>query len=157
MAKRKHHPGHNLGQWLHPAKGKKPMATPPMSAASAAPPADPTADLSMSGGDAGDGGTEGDVLCTILKNADGTYTLIDGDEDDGDTSDGSADGGAGDAGGDSAGQQFDSVGGLLKAILDLLKEDESSDGADGSSGDQFQAGYDESAPAAPAGQLPQKY
>lgn len=140
------------------------MATPPLSAASAAPSpdpsagADPSADPSAgAGSDPSDGGESGNVLCTILKNDDGTYTLIDGDEDDSDTSDGSADGGGGDAGGDSAGQQFDSKGGLLKAILDILNEDESSQGGDGSSGDQFQAGYDEDAPATPAGQIPQKY
>lgn len=80
------------------------------------------------------------VLCTIMDNEDGTYTLLKGDEDEGG---GAAEGGAaaaagggldaGAAGAAAQGQTFDSPGALLKGILDILKgqvEDDSGDGSD---------------------------
>jgi hypothetical protein len=58
----------------------------------------------------------GEVLLTVCKEADGTYSLIKGDEDEpGEES----------AGGENANEQtFDSKGALLKGILDMLNEDE---------------------------------
>ena len=118
---------------------------------------DPTA-----GADASDDSTPSStVLCTIMNNGDGTFTLIDGDEDDytGDDSSAGADAG-GDGSDDSAGagegaegsppaaggvaaspkgQEFDSPGPLLKAVLDLVKTAQESSG--GSDEDNFSAGF----------------
>lgn len=134
------------------------MAMPPMSAAPAA--ADPTDDSGTDMTDptagAGGGDQSGDVLLTVLKNDDGTYTLIQGDEDDGADS-GSTDMGAGASSDtDSSGDNYDSKGALLKAILDILNEDESSSGAAGSSEDQFQSGFT-GAPAGKSSAMAQKY
>lgn len=96
------------------------------------------------------GEDDNDVLLTVLKEADGTYRLIEGDEDD------EAEGGEGGSD-ESEGKTYDSKGALLKAILDVLNEDESSEGAEGGSEDQFQSGYNENAPAKPAAPMPQKY
>lgn len=115
---------------------------------SAAPMSDDAADPDDQDTDAGapdqgddsddDAGSE-DVLLTVCKEADGTYSLIKGDEEDADGEDtaGSAD----QAGSPEASnkQTFDSKGALLKGILDILNEDESSTGAGGE--DQFQAGF----------------
>lgn len=115
-----------------------------------APPADDAGTDADAGGD--DPGEE-DVLLTVCKEPDGTYSLIKGDEQDADGADA-----AGSATEEGSGKQtFDSPGALLKAILDILKEDMESGGGDGSSGDQFQAGFDENAPPKPAMPVPQKY
>lgn len=105
----------------------------------------------MNGEDQPDAGeddeTEGDeptVLCTVLMNSDGSYSLVVGDEPD------EIDGlavpeGVGPAeGGTPAlpeGQTFDAPGPLLKAILDLLRKTESENGT---ADDQanFEAGYE---------------
>ncbi len=98
------------------------------------------------------------VLCTIMYDASsGKFTLIDGDEDD-DNDDSSAGAGASSddtagagegaegmppaAGGVAAspkGQEFDSPGPLLKAVLDLVKTAQESSG--GSDEDNFSAGF----------------
>lgn len=102
---------------------------------------------------------QGMVLCTIMVGQDGTYTLIAGDEDGGAESGGS-DGAQIDAPPDTGavpggmepnngaggaaspqGQQFDSVGALLKGVLDLVKEHEASASGAGSDQDNFAAGF----------------
>lgn len=164
------------------------MANSPMSAADPSDDTDPTAGLgdpTDPGTDSGADTDSGEVLLTVMKMGDGTYKLIKGDEDDtGDTGEGaSADdaaagpdasapaGGAGDdmtsmaggMGGSAApadeGQTFDSVGALLKGILDIVKEDSASDGAPGSSQSQFESGFgDDSEPTpVPAPKMAQKY
>lgn len=106
---------------------------------------------SDAGGDTDQPGDE-DVLLTVCKEADGTYSLIKGDEEDADGAD------AAGSATDADKQTFDSKGALLKAILDILNEDEeSSGGAAGGGGDQFQAGFDENAPPKPAAPMAQKY
>lgn len=97
------------------------------------------------------------VLLTVCKEADGTYSLIKGDEQDADGMDAA---GSADVAGSpeqSNKQTFDSVGSLLKGILDLLNEDKASAGAPGDADDQFNAGFDENAPAKPASPMAQKY
>jgi hypothetical protein len=109
--------------------------------------ADPTADA---------GDDSGQVIVTITKNDDGSYMVYAGDEPDGgsdaDTSADDADamgaagaapaGGAGMAGGGSAqGIPADSVGAALKAAMDILQADKSSEGAPGNAEDQFQSGF----------------
>ncbi len=102
---------------------------------------------SMNGeGKPDDGAEERDddqrVLCTVLCDKDGKYTLVTGDE--AEEEDGlAAPEGAGPAeGGTPAmpeGQQFDEVGPLLKAILDLVRADKGGD-TDGGQAD-FESGY----------------
>lgn len=140
------------------------MALPPVAPAAddaaPAPPDDTAAAADDTAAPEGEEDTS-DVLLTVCKEADGTYSLIKGDEEDADGADmaGSADV---DGTPEQAGKQmFDSKGALLKAILDILNEDESSGGADGSSEDQFQSGFGAGAappaPAAPPSPMPQKY
>lgn len=130
------------------------MAMSPTDAA--APPAPMPEDAGAADpGAAGDDGTEEagdeDVLLTVCKEPDGTYSLIKGDEQDADGADA-----AGSATEEGTGKQtFDSVGSLLKAILDVLKADQESGGGEG--GDQFQAGFDENAPPKPSSPMAQKY
>jgi hypothetical protein len=109
----------------------------------------PTAAPAPSMLDDTDAGDE-DVLLTVCKEADGTYSLVKGDEQDADGADTAGSAAPADK------QTFDSKGSLLKAILDILNEDEESAGGEGSSGDQFQAGFDENAPPKPAS-LAQKF
>lgn len=131
------------------------MALPPAVADTPAPMADDTdapADDTSAADDSGaeDAGDE-NVLLTVCKEADGSYSLIKGDEEDADGADAA---GSGDTPGtpEASGKQtFEDKGALLKAILDILNEDEASAGGDGgSSEDQFQAGFG-GAPTAPAG------
>lgn len=129
-----------------------PMADEEDDASAAAPAA---SDDAAAAGDDADAGDDHQVLLTVCKEADGTYSLIQGDEEEAD------DAGAGGAEGASPAedadasenkQNFDSIGALLKGVLDILKADASSEGGEGSADDQFQAGFDESKPAAPAAQ-----
>lgn len=85
------------------------------------------------------------VIATILKNGDGTYQLISGDEpEEGEEGPEGAPG----AGGEgeepqSQGESFDSVGALLKGVLDLVKQsDEGGSGDQGGDAD-FQQGFDQ--------------
>ena len=105
------------------------------------------------GSDEGDS-DEGDedVILTVCKESDGTYSVIKCDEDDADGEDaaGSAD--------DEDKKTYDSIGAVLKACLDILNEDKSSEGMDGDSDSQFNAGFDENSPAKPAAMpVAQKY
>lgn len=97
---------------------------------------------------AGDDEPDEEVLLTVTKRADGSYCLHKGDEPE--------EGEGGDEGGEADEQTFDSKGALLKGILDVLNAEEDEGGAAGGS-DQFQAGFDESAPPKPATALAQKY
>lgn len=139
------------------------MARPPMPApAPALPPAgvggavsggapggaDPNAD--PNGGASQDSGPT--VVCTITKGDDGSYTVYAGDEPDNDDmsgDDAAALGGAGGAS-DTQGMPADSIGAALKAALDILNADKSSDGAPGNADDQFQAGFSGSTSPTPA-------
>ena len=158
------------------------MAKPPIPAAAPAPSDDDTdASGAAPGTDAGGGDDDsGDdsgatVLLTVMDNHDGTYTLIEGDEDHGDDDEdmepGEGDGEGGDDesdsdtgadasdGGDEGepqGQTFDNPGALLKGILDILKKSEDEGG--GSADDNFQAGFAGGADASPPKPaLAQKY
>ena len=110
-------------------------------------PSDSADPMAAAGGDAPDNAPE--VLLTVLKDPLGDgYPLVDGDEDDSD------EGGASDGGAPTEQPKpYADKGSLLKAILDILNEDENSAGAAGSSEDQFNAGFsgDDSGSAAPAG------
>lgn len=109
-----------------------------------------------------------DVLLTVLDNGDGTYTLIQGDEDDdedegqdGAGSDDEADqseSGAGDEGAEGGngeeadkpeGQHFASLGALLKGIMDLVKDHEASNSGEGTDDDNFNAGFSGGSEASP--------
>lgn len=125
-------------------------------------PIEPPMSDDAAGADAGaapgdEGAEESDVLLTVVKEADGTYSLIKGDEQEADGEDAAGAAATPGTPEEANKQSFDSVGALLKAILDLLNEDKSSEGAEGSSGDQFQAGFDENAPPKPAAPIPQKF
>lgn len=96
--------------------------------------------------DIGGDDQSGQVLCTVLKNADGGYTLLAGDEDEGTEGGASPTEVGGDMGGapdmsaeKPEGQTFSEPGQLLKGILDLLNKDAEASG--GSAQDHFQAGY----------------
>lgn len=105
-----------------------PMPDPAMSPAAGA--ADPGAD---------DSGGGQSVLLTVLDNGDGSYTLIEGDENDAGAA--AAAGPEAGAGAEPQGQSFDSPGALLKGILDLLKAHEASASGEGTADDNFDAGY----------------
>ncbi len=120
----------------------------PMPADDDAPAGDEDAAAAAGGDDDEDEGEE--VLMTICKEADGTYCLYKGDEpEEGEEGEEGAEGEGAVAGGENK-QTFDSVGALLKGVLDVLNEDKESAGAPGSADDQFSAGFDESTPKAPA-------
>lgn len=131
------------------------MAMTPTASAAPPPPmpddATPMDDADAGAPPADDEAGDENVLFTVMLEADGTYSLVKGDEEDADGADT-----AGSAGPEDK-QSFDSIGALLKGILDLLKESESSMGATGGSEDQFQSGFDASAPPAPAAPMAQKY
>lgn len=139
-----------------------PLTPPPGGAAGGMMPPDPSA-----GGDAGSN-AGGDVIVTICKNDDGSYTVYAGDEPDADSADISEDdadamGAAGAApapGGGAAppeGQPADSIGAALKAALDILTADKSSEGAPGNADDQLAAGFSASQSPTPATGPSQKY
>ena len=124
------------------------MADPIQNQDPMAPPAGDTPDV----GDADVGAADDDkkVLLTVLANDDGTYTLVKGDEDEGvQDAAGALPGAPGEAGGDGTagageapqGEQFDSIGALLKGILDCLKEHEATASGQGSEDDNFNAGF----------------
>ena len=122
-----------------------------------------------------DAGYDSDVVVTITKNGDGSYMVYAGDEPDSgggpdDTSDDDADamGGSGAApaptggaamggGGSSQGTPADSIGAALKAALDILNSDKSSEGAPGDADSQFAAGYSAPTAPTPATGMAQKY
>lgn len=101
----------------------------------AAPPVDEPA-MGMEG--EGGGPT---VLCTILKNSDGTYMLVQGDEPEG--MHGGEEMGEGEPA-EPQGETYDSIGQLLKGVLDIVQTD--ADGGE-SGADQMRAGY-QNAPGA---------
>jgi hypothetical protein len=143
------------------------LATPPpaggLAGADPMPGADPTMGADTSGGD------DSDVVVTITKGSDGTYTVYAGDEPDagsGDMSDDDTDamgaGGASPAPGGGVappaqGQPADSIGAALKAAMDILQADASSAGAPGSADDQFASGFSASKSPTPASGPAQKY
>jgi hypothetical protein len=133
---------------------------PPMPA-KAAPPADMTDDTDTDtaaapgADDVGGDDQSGQVLCTVLKNPDGGYTLLAGDEED--ASAGPAEGDM--SGGDIApakpeGQTFSEPGQLLKGILDLLNKDAEASG--GTAQSHFEGGFNDDAPPTPK-KPPPKY
>lgn len=150
------------------AQAPAPMAMPPLTpppggAAGGMMPPDPSA-----GGDAGSDAGSDDVIVTICKNDDGSYTVYAGDEPDADSGDMSEDdadamGAAGTApapGGGAPppeGQPADSIGAALKIALDLLNADKSSEGAPGNADDQLAAGFSASQSPTPATGPAQKY
>lgn len=116
-------------------------------------------------GGADDMGGEGEdqsaqVICTVLKNADGSYTVTEGDEDEGgegapeDGAEGAAPGGEGEAGGDY-GQTFHEPGQVLKAVLDCLQKDQEASG--GSPQSHFEAGFNDDNAPTPKKAPPPKY
>lgn len=123
-----------------------------------------SSDPDMSGEGAGDDDTAERVLVTISKAADGTYTVYTGDEPDDDEGSGAdlseddMDAGAGAAPGaaeasDEEGQHCATIGAALKATLDILNNDASSEGAPGSAEDQFAAGYNGDQSPTPSSRL----
>jgi hypothetical protein len=147
-------------------------APPPGGAAGGMMPPDASA-----GAGAGDGSDSdsSDVIVTICKNDDGSYTVYAGDEPDagdsgdmslddtdamGSAGDATAGGRAGMAGGGAPppqGQPADSIGAALKAALDILNADKSSEGAPGNADDQLAAGFSASQSPTPATGPSQKY
>lgn len=90
------------------------------------------------------------VICTVLMNPDGTLQLVQGDENEAiHEGEEMAEGEMAPEGGDMTqqGESFDSVGPLLKAVLDMVQT--AMDGGE-SGADQMRAGYagDEAAPPA---------
>ena len=102
-------------------------------------------------------GPDDNVLVTICKNDDGTYTVYDGDEPEaaemGDMS-GDDTAAMGPSGDEPAGQPADSIGAALKMAMDILKADASGGDAPGNAADQFAAGF---GAKPPGGQIAQKY
>lgn len=130
---------------------------------------------------ADDSGAGPTVLCTILDNGDGTWTLaVPGGDDE--SAEGDAGDGAGMAGGDASGagaapavggldagegsasggapqgQTFDSPGALLKGVLTLLNDTQAKASGDGTADDNFSAGFSGGSAASPPKQtLASKY
>jgi hypothetical protein len=134
------------------------MARAPAPAAAANAPTDDDAEGAQPGApDAVDqAGAEGDedetVVATIALRKDGTWCLYDGDEPEEGGDEGAAPSGEGGEGGESEPdhQEFDSVGALMKAVLECVREAE--EGSDGKSAqDQFAEGFGGDEGAAPAG------
>lgn len=78
------------------------------------------------------------VLCTIAMTADGTFTLFQGDEPE--AMHGGEEAAEGEDMGGAPAQTFDSIGKLLKAVLDIVQT--AADGGE-SGADQMRAGYAE--------------
>ncbi len=119
-------------------------APPPVDPGAAAPPPD-----------AGDEGDQPMVLATILKNPDGGFQLIAGDEEEagedmGGEGGGGAEPGAGEGEAEAApmGKSYDSVGALLAAVHEIVMKDQ--DGG-ASAKDQMAAGFGTPPAPAPAG------
>ena len=101
------------------------------------------------GGDAGtatdDAASGPKVLLTVMSNGDGTYQLVQGDEQEAGEGSGepSGDMGAGgeETGGADQGESYDDPGKLLKAILDIVKADMENSSGEGSPQQQFAAGF----------------
>lgn len=136
------------------------MAQAPMSAS---PPAAAMGGTDPSAGAESDAAPASDVVVTICKNDDGSYTVYAGDEPDasgdGSSDDADAMGSAGDAAAapSAQGQPADSIGSALKAALTILQADQSSAGAPGDADSQFAAGFGSSQSPTPAGGAAQKY
>lgn len=133
------------------------------------PAADPMAGAPMAGDDAaGAADADDNVLVTVCSDGQGGFVVYQGDEPEGDTEgsdlsedDADAMGPEGDApmgGGAPApqGQPAASVGEALKLVMSILQENQSSQGAGGSSEDQFASGYNAPQAPTPAG-MAQKY
>jgi hypothetical protein len=110
--------------------------------------------------DGADGADKPTVLCTVMDNHDGTYTLYHGDEPEEGEGDGEADeGDEGDEGehetetmgagaeGSDGGTNYDSIGALLKGIMDYVKESQS----EGSDQENFDSGFGDTTGAAAGG------
>jgi hypothetical protein len=132
-----------------------------------------------SAGAPADSGDGDNVVVSICKNDDGSYTVYAGSPPDssggadmsGDDADamGAAGGGpagspaggppsGGGMGGDDGGQPADSIGAALKIAMDLLQADKGSEGAPGNADDQLNAGFSASKSPTPAsGPSGQKY
>ena len=124
--------------------------------------------------DAGADDQGGQVICTIVHNSDGTFTMYEGDEPEEDegaeASEGSAGGEAGGPGAEvppgqapeepegagaegpsslqaaPAGEHYDNVGELMRAVLEVVKHaDEGDQGVEGS----FKTGFDQDSPLKP--------
>jgi hypothetical protein len=98
----------------------------------------------------GDDATEPTAVLTVMDNHDGTFTLMKGDGESAEMEEGDE--------AAPAGETFDSIGKLLKGILDIVKMTQ--EDAEGTDQDNFDAGFKgdeetEAAPAKPA--LEQKY
>lgn len=84
------------------------------------------------GDDEEDDGTSPVVLCTVMDNRDGTYSLIIGDEPEDMDGMAAPEGASPAAGGVPAmpeGKVYEGAGPLLKAVLDVIRESESESGA----------------------------
>lgn len=127
-----------------PAAAPMPAADPMMGGGAA--PMDPAA---MAPEAEGEGEGMPTVLCTVLMNPDGSLQLVEGDENEAihggeEMAEGEGMEGEGAA---QEGQTFDSVGPLLKAVLDIVQT--AMDGGE-SGADQMRAGYAGDEGAAPA-------
>jgi hypothetical protein len=107
-------------------------------------------DAGAEGEDAGeDTGHDEDVICTICKTADGTYTVHEGDEPEGGEDEGEGGEPSGEQpDGADEGEQYDSIGAVLKAVMDILQKD--AEGGEGGAMQNFTAGYEGGAAASPA-------
>ncbi len=129
-----------------------------MANAAAAPDTGDDADAGASADASDTGGSDEKKLCTIMFSpSSGEFRLIEGDEDEGDEDEGSeagasgedasgagaegSDADAGEGEGDEQGTTYDSAGALLKGVLDLVKQAQSSASGAGSPEEQMQAGY----------------
>lgn len=102
------------------------------------------------GGEEGEGQEQGEVIATILKNSDGTYTLIHGDEDEAEDKgeEGEEDEGEEGEGDEPKQEHFDSEGALLKGVLDCVRAD--AGGEYGSADQDFEGGFNEEKAPEPA-------
>lgn len=129
------------------------MALPPTAAAAPMPPATGAApmdiDPELDAGNA-DEGTEPEVIATICKNADGTYTLYAGDEPEGMEADAGMPGAAGGEELAPEGKSFDTPQALMRGVMELLNP---AAGAEDSFGKGFR-GEADATTAKPAEPMP---